>query len=291
MNKPTTKEIQAKILEIFKIFKKICDKYDLKYFAIGGTCIGAVRHKGFIPWDDDLDVAMPIESYKKFREIAKMELKPPLELLDYLNENQEYQLLSFFKIQNTNTTFVETCDANRTNSNRGVFIDVFPITGCPTNKIKQKRYLKKLLFITRLNNVRNRKYEEKTSFKGKAFWKISYLYMKGKPKNFFLKKWENLLCKYNFTSENDILFPWRIPTYDSYKNVFPYDYFKDFVELKFEDTTIKVPIEYDKYLKMDFGDYMTLPPIEKRCSNHQTIEIDLNKPFEQYKKENLNFKD
>ncbi|MBR1604027.1 MAG: LicD family protein [Synergistaceae bacterium] len=70
----TVRKIQLAELDIFKAFKAICDRHNLRYFAIGGTCIGAIRHKGFVPWDDDMDVAMPYEDYKKFFEIAKTEL-------------------------------------------------------------------------------------------------------------------------------------------------------------------------------------------------------------------------
>ena len=100
--KTTLQEIE---LDIFKRFKRLCQDYNLRYFAIGGTCIGAIRHNGFIPWDDDIDVAMPLEDYIKLKEIAMRELEYPYSL--YTTEKNRHWYAGSMKMQNENTTFIE----------------------------------------------------------------------------------------------------------------------------------------------------------------------------------------
>ena len=131
-------ELQSKILEIFKEFDRICRDNDLKYFAIGGTCIGAVRHKGFIPWDDDLDVAMPIEDYARFREVAPSSLAPQYQIYDY--EEHEKCGYQFLKLFDRNTTFIEERN-NNLDSCMGVFIDIMPVAYWGDNVVSRIKVL------------------------------------------------------------------------------------------------------------------------------------------------------
>ncbi len=99
------KKIQLEELKVFFEFQRICKKYDFTYYAIGGTCIGAVRHEGFIPWDDDIDVAMPSEDYFRFIECCKIELSDEFEIMNPLNVCHSSE--QYIKLFNTNTTYVE----------------------------------------------------------------------------------------------------------------------------------------------------------------------------------------
>lgn len=276
------RDIQDKILEIFIEFKRICDKYNLKYYAIGGTCIGAVRHKGFIPWDDDMDLAMPLEDYMKFRKIASKELNEPFELLDYMNKNQGHKLLRFMKLQNKNTTFIEKVERNYPERHKGIFIDIMPITGISKNKVLNKLFQSKLKLFFFLNVIRNTDYSERTTNKGKIIWKIFYVFVKRKDKEYYKRKEEELYKKYDISEKNDIFFPWRVPLRKPYANTFNYNWFLSSIDVPFESTTISIPCCYKEYLTKDFGDYMKLPPKEKQVSNHKDTIINISIPYKEY---------
>lgn len=267
------KELQNKILEIFKEFKKICNENQLKYYAIGGTCIGAIRHKGFIPWDDDLDVAMPIEDYEKFREIAKEKLPSKYKIIDYIG-NDEY-FFNFIKIEDTTTTFVEPGEINNIKRYKGVYIDIMPITGICKNKIKANIFKFRYYMNSKYNKNIKIKYKDKTSPKGKIFWILSRAVFLFKKKDYYSRKFDKLCKKYKVCDKNDILFAWRIPLRKPYSNIFDYEDFKGTCEVDFEDTKISVPIGYDNYLKKDLGDYMRIPPESKRvCHNPAILDLE-----------------
>ena len=272
-------ELQNKILDIFKEYKKICEENNLRYYAIGGTCIGTIRHKGFIPWDDDIDVAMPIDDYEKFRRIAKTELHGKYRLIDYEEDNNRTS--NFLKMQDITTTFVEEKEIKRLNRYKGVFIDIMPITAINKNSIKARQLKLRFFINAKLNENIKIPYKCKTKLKGKIFWILSHVLFILKNKDHYSKKFDKLCKKYKISEENDILFPWRIPLRKPYSNVFNYNDFKETCEMPFEDTTIAVPIGYDNYLKKDFGDYMKLPPESKRVCHNPAI-LDLEKSYLTY---------
>ena len=120
-------ELKKIELEMFKYYLAICEKHDLKYFLIGGTLLGAVRHKGFIPWDDDIDIGMPRPDYEKFLLVAQKEL-PEHIFLQTHNTDIEYPNC-FAKLRNSDTTFIET-SCKKLKINHGIYIDIFPLDGC-----------------------------------------------------------------------------------------------------------------------------------------------------------------
>lgn len=281
--KSDIKKLQNEILNIYKEFKRICDENNLKYYAIGGTCIGAIRHKGFIPWDDDLDVAMPFEDYEKFRKIAPKELNNNYNLIDYIDCNRTYKF-HFMKIENLNTTFVEQGELYDYNQYKGVYIDIMPISAISKNIILRCTDKIRFYFYDKLNKNIRLKYEEKKSLKGKILWILSRPLFILKKKNYYSKKFDKLCRKREISSKKYILFPFRIPLRRPYSNIFDFEDFKDSLEVPFEDTSIKLPIGYDNYLKKDFGDYMQLPPEEKRISHLPAI-LDLNTSYVKYMNE------
>ncbi|MBR0221268.1 MAG: LicD family protein, partial [Synergistaceae bacterium] len=280
-----TRKMQLVELDIFKAFKAICEKHNLRYFAIGGTCIGAVRHHGFIPWDDDMDVAMPYEDYVKFFEVAGTELPENLKMWD-LSSRKHFPLL-FSKIYNINTTFIEADNLPYKENYAGVFIDIFPIYGMPSGKLRQKIFIFIVRMLRKCDLILRFKLHE--TFKKKIF----LFMLRNKPFYYFLILTKKFLSKYkHFDSSDKIIFPWRPlpgePQGKYYKGVFYYEDFKNFPEVPFEDTTMRVPVGYDRYLTMDFGDYMQLPPEEERISSHsQGGIIDFERSYKYYQ-ERLN---
>ena len=119
-------ELKRIELEMLKTFIKICKKHNFMYFLVGGTCLGSVRHGGFIPWDDDIDVGMPRSDYNKFIKIASEELPGNMFLQTFFTDEQ--YPCAFAKIRNNDTTFIEK-GLRKSNINHGIYIDIFPLDG------------------------------------------------------------------------------------------------------------------------------------------------------------------
>lgn len=283
-----TRGIQLLEIKILEEVQRLCKKYGLRYFAIGGTCLGAVRHGGFIPWDDDIDIAMPYDDYIKFRKIAKNELKPPYALFDPYEHR--HSRIGFYKIHDTTTTFVEQIALPYTDRYTGVFIDVMPIYGLPNREQDALRTARMCSWWLRKNIAMRFSYNELLSNMEKVMWLLTYYERKTKHYSYYLKKIEEECDKFSFDSSEQVLFGFRIIPFRekasyTYKVIFPYSIFSDFLEVPFENTTIRIPYGYQQYLTMDFGNYMRLPPEDKRVTVHPAALIDLNKSYKEYIKE------
>lgn len=278
------RKIQLKELEILKVFQDICRRHNLRYFAVGGTCLGAVRHKGFIPWDDDIDVGMPYEDYVQFLEIAKTELPENYGLLTYMN--CKHGGFNFCKLHDKNTAFLSPYQKPYHDIYTGMFIDIFPWHGSPKSRTTEK-----FLSILRDNVLKklNRKIRCPLAW-SKSFGKVSWFLLWPMrlflPHYFFSVLQEKIMSKYPFGCSDRVTFPEsnHRSKYGCNPAIFPYSFFDGTVELPFEDTTIAVPRDYKGYLAMDFGDdYMQLPPEEKRFSHHgENAIIDFERPCAYY---------
>ena len=270
-------ELQQIILDIFKEVKKLCEDNGIDYYAIGGTCIGAVRHKGFIPWDDDLDIAVPAEQYEDFIRLAKEKLPSHLQLIDH-NDREHFRRV-FVKVADKRTTYVQTYMTDYPDEYYGVFIDIMPMSGKPEGKAGE-RYVKKMAFYTYISQQFVRSYKENPALREKLSWlflrPLFFL-----PRNHYFKKWRKEILKHPVKGSKLICFPWNIKV--RWRS-FSHEVFDGYEELPFEDTTIRCPKQWDTYLSTDFGDYMKLPPEEKRQNIHPGF-YDTHKPCEEYAKE------
>lgn len=264
-------------IEMLKSFIDVCDKLKLRYYVIGGTLLGAVRHEGFIPWDDDIDVGMPRQDYEIFIRKGQQYLEEKYFIQNNFTD-LEYPN-NFSKIRNCNTTFIETSIKNL-NVNHGVYIDIFPIDGTPNSKIEKLIFkIKNSLYITRIIQIYFYKERKKCSYKYKILKCISKIVLPS-IKITTVKR-DKLLKKYNFESSNIVANycgAW------GEKEIMPKEYFGNPVIGMFEGIKVNMPSQYDKYLRQLYGDYMTLPPIEKRKSHHFTEKIDLTKSYLEYRK-------
>lgn len=277
-----TRRIQLKELEIIKVFQDICKRHNLRYFAIGGTCLGAVRHKGFIPWDDDVDFAMPYEDYVKFLELCNVELPKSYSILTPSNSKRFTPLSYYSKIHDVNTTFTPSYYVNLADAYRGIFIEIFPVHGLPINEREKRKILLYSCVYKKLNAKLRFPFSMSPSAKGKILWLLSSPLKFFMPYYYFTSKHEKMMSRYPFGCSDEVIFPWRDskPNKEGwYKNIFPYKYFKSVVEIPFEDITISVPVDYDGYLRSDFGDYMKLPPEDQRIGDSKGAIIDFDKPY------------
>lgn len=272
MDNDILKKLHKEQVKILNIIHRICIENDLQYFLIGGTLLGAVRHKGFIPWDDDLDIAMPREDYNKFINIAK-KIKNDKYILDYSKRNKRYWL-PFIKIRNKYTIYEEEAQKDYL-GNKGIWVDIFPLD----NGLKDKQILiKKQLKIKKINSalqIKNlRKIKKEDSIKKKV--QISLIKL---IPNRILHNYINKIMSFNNKNESDYYVNFG-SQYGVEKQTHLKSAYIPSRDIEFEGGKYKAPNDYDYVLKKIYGnDYMELPPIEKRIT-HNPIRIKFEKENE-----------
>jgi len=228
-------------------------------------------------------VAMPQDDYYKFIEIfEKLEIDSYSIMGPY---SCKHYNSNFIKLQDENTTFIEEFVSMYPDRFGGVYIDIFPIHGLPKNNLVRKMHVYKCNVLKKFNIRLRFPYNSENSIIKKIMWILIIPIRITKPYTYFMTKLDKTLMKYKFNTSDKVFFSWRrIPrkSSTSYKNIFYYEDFIKGVDMEFEDTTISVPIGYERYLEMDFGDYMKLPPEEERISRHPKVNIDLNRGFRDY---------
>lgn len=273
-------EIQEIELDMYRRVVDICRRHDLRYYALGGTLLGAVRHKGFIPWDDDIDIAIPRPDYDRFVKYAKEELPSHLVPKTYLDEKGDSHPMFICIIKNTRTR-IELNHAAKTEETC-VWLDVFPLDAMPTNSLLRMVHKYRLLYERM--KIQLSMYEENVHQhrEGRPFYEKAI--MRFREATNFGAGWDTyeLMChiertlrKYDFEREG-----YFVNMFGAYKfrEMFPKAWFGDGVELPFEDTTIVCPVEYDKVLTQMYGEYMQLPPEDQRGQQHcmTVISLDMN---------------
>lgn len=253
------RDAQMLMVDILKDVHKICEKHDLKYFLDAGTLLGAVRHKGFIPWDDDMDIGMLREDYERFIEIAKKELPDHL-FLQTFETDDKYDIYQVpCKIRYNGTILIEKGISENSEMHNGVYIDVFPYDSLPKSKFIYK--IQRMLSYNVLKSfIRIREIPDNLTFKNKvthAFYKIiikTFPYKRRKKFFDFLVKW------------NDVNSPYMGYGLDTVWSEYIYkkeDYF-NLEKLEFEGNYFYGPKNYHAILTQLYGDYMILPKEEDR---------------------------
>ncbi len=265
-----TKEYEAKccMYDILVEFDRICKKNNIKYTLDGGTLIGAIRHEGYIPWDDDIDVALLRSEYDKFIKCCEKDLDKKFKLVNAENEDGNPNI--FHKIKIKNTTYIEDMSKN-SNTDKGIFLDVLPYDNSPNNYFISYIYKLRVLYYTRLLSLKC----QVDFSKNKNILKrlINFLLLvssKLHNKKRLIKRLNKVATKYN-KYDKKYVYNYTIP----YKNMVKKSWFSDYKLKKFENDKFSVIKDYDLYLRELYGDYMQLPPEEERGSRHKVIEIDL----------------
>ena len=262
------REIQMIELDILKEIDRICHENKIKYFLIEGSLLGAVRHNGFIPWDDDLDIGMLRNDYDKFLKIAEENLKIGYKLCCY--ENIKNYHLPFSKIVSLNNRGFKNKEAILSKNYNGPFVDIFPLD---TSSIGLGKYQ-----INKFNKIR--KYRDilliKVRYKIKFSWK-RLLYFIESP-FYSNKKLHEKINKLS-TKDNKKNKKYVINYSSSYgvkKEIFPSCCFEEGISIKFEDMIVTIPKNYNYVLTRIYGDYMQLPPENKRISRHSICDMSFN---------------
>ena len=252
-------------------FVRICDELNLRYYVLGGTMLGAVRHKGFIPWDDDIDVGMPRADYEAFLEKAAGFLPANIFLQNYRTDGG--YCLNITKLRNVDTTFIEKESRNQ-EIRHGVFIDIFPLDYYPETKLEELNYrIKRKALAARIGMAF---LWDKKPNPIKEMLKKPLCWIWPDVKDAVIER-EKLFCSF---PESGMIANFCGAWGD--KEIVPAEWYGEGCDLGFEGLTIKAPKEYHKWLTQVYGNYMQLPPIEKQVSHHHTTIIDLDRPYTDY---------
>jgi len=276
-----TKELQprwnAVIIDVLSVFIRICEAQGLRYFCAGGTAIGAVRHQGMIPWDDDIDVFMPRPDYDRFLALAAHSMPEGYEVLSPY-ATKDYPMY-FAKMCNARTTLLEN---ERIPCVFGLYIDIFPLDGacddvetCYREKRRFKRLMNKLEAVSTHNSfdeyvglLTKRREWGRFAVKTVAFCCRSWL------RRWLLKQMDSIAYGHDYALSS------RVVTYSGAyqrQEIYPKAWLETPQMFAFEGLMVNLPHDYDAYLRHFFGDYMTLPPVEQRASHHQKVFFDLDK--------------
>ena len=257
-------------VEILDVFHAVCMKHGLRYSLAYGTLIGAVRHKGFIPWDDDIDVLMPREDYEKLLKVWDSDTNQEFILQEPYSSPD--LVVNFAKIRKNNTTFIQSEFEFKKKYHKGIFIDIFPLDRVAPAKFTQM--IQKLFCM--LAMLYNRGY---TSGNGGISEFAEKLLLALIPKKHYRKmqKWaERNATRWNGNTQ---LKWFGFQTVDDMKHHYDPDIFDNLIKLEFEGKKYFAFKDYDQILRDEFGDYMQLPPEEERVWKHHPILIDFEKNY------------
>lgn len=264
------KTIQDKELQILVEFKNICDKHNIRYSLAGGTLIGAVRHKGFIPWDDDIDVYVLRSDLNRLREICPKELKKPY--FYQTNETDSDYYYPYDKIRLDGTVFKSPYLSSR-NINHGLFIDIFPVDVIPNNhRLRNAQYYEHRILLS----ILLAKFIDINKLNGKKRVFSRCLRLISKPISIkkIYKLEESVASRYSDKiSSSNYVSNLNIPLSYGKKGIYPAEWFNSFETIKFENHNFLVTRNYDQMLKQLYGDYMKLPPLSERTTEHDLIEL------------------
>ena len=271
------KRIWKSQLEMLAELKRVCDKHNICFFAVAGTMLGAVRHKGYIPWDDDVDLALRREDYNKLLEVGPQEIQYPFFFQTALTEEDYYSPL--VRIRDSRTTAIIRSGSHDDwgrRCNNGIYLDIFPLDGYIENS-----FLRRIQFIEirGINMImRERVYEEKGKLGSSIRHRILKRAVNKKMLERLYRRYNVVCSRYSYKTEKVALLAGSV-----YNKAYYWDYedIHETVYVPFEDTEIPIPKGYDKCLKVQYGDYMKLPPIEKRGAHHS--EAVIFNPYMNYK--------
>ncbi len=260
------KKVWSVELDLLQNLLTVCDKYNLKIYASGGTMLGAVRHQGFIPWDDDIDMMMMREDYEKLCAIAPKEFESPY--FFQTEDSDPGSLRGHAQLRNSDTTAILEIERGRKYTfNQGIFIDIFPLDSVVDNKVLFYIQYFQALFFRKLSTAYGILIERKNIFRQERV-----------PPNVFFKKFISVCKKYNYMTDTKMVstlsFIFNKKTHQKFRSDF-----EEIVLLPFENVTIPIVKNYELALVQEYGNWKEFKP---DTSNHQKIFFDPEKSYVEY---------
>lgn len=269
MERELLRKVQLIQLELAKEVKRVCEENGIRYFLYRGTFLGAVRHKGFIPWDDDMDIAMLREDYDKFRRIVPEKMDPKYCFQDW--HTDPGYALPFGKIRKRGTVYVEAKSAVL--EENGLYIDIYPLDYAPEDPKERRLLAKKLLHLYRIKLMKS--HYTPWMEVDKIVWYKRIGYLAYQTASLFVSQ-KKLIDTYEKLVR---AVPATDTLYEQSSTPTTYYYDKAMYEgaasYAYEDTEFAANADYDTVLSNLYGDYMQWPPEDKRENRHQIIKIDL----------------
>lgn len=261
------KQLKKIQLELLLYFKQFCEKHNLTFYLYGGTLLGAIRHKGYIPWDDDIDVCMPRKDYDTFLSLFKSDSA-------YYVENHTSDpkyFLHFTKLMKYNTQYLEYTTQN-VGYRSGIFIDIFPINGYPNKKFQVFLY-KTIVNSLNFKGLPSMPGYDQIHSKKRNAKKRKILILLSKLFWFFITPSKANAMRDNFIRKH------QYPKSDlcvsgvTFKRVLPRELFTGKCNVFFENNVMPAPLQYKRYLTMHYGDYTKLPNEQERHGHHYVVSL------------------
>lgn len=270
-------ELQKIQLSMLKDFDAVCQRHRISYQLFSGTALGAVRHKGFIPWDDDIDVVMLREDYERFFDSASKELDSNKYYVQ--REFSEHWPMFFSKLRLNGTTYIEKYHSHDARIHQGIYIDIFPCDNLSDSRLMQKlQYIASKIVIAK--SLYARGYETNSTVK-KCFMQFCRILPTEPFKRLCIRRNDSSSLKVHTFFGGGKKFE---------RSIYLREWFEQSVKMRFEDSEFPVSAHYDEMLRVMYGDYMIMPTLEQRvCKRHAAI-VDINKPYTFHLEEQRNMK-
>lgn len=272
-NNTSIREVQEKILEVMKYIDAVCRANNITYFIMGGTALGAIRHKGFIPWDDDLDIFMTPVEYAKLKDAMKKDANPNFITQEWRSvENY----LEYAKVRMNGTTFIEEVFKDRKDMHHGIYVDIMLLHKVPANNsIVQRIVYIACKFVT-LYALTQRNWKPKTRVQAAVVQLLKFL-----PCNLIANWCYKLIYRYDNLKDNFKWCYWITPA-KFRAGLFEREFFENPIDIAFENTKLLASSHIKEYLQYRYGDYMKLPSIEQQKAAVHAMIFDVNKNYTQY---------
>lgn len=274
MSQQSIRDVQGRILDTMKYIDRVCRENGIIYFIMGGTALGAVRHSGFIPWDDDLDIFMTPQEYKKFKNAMKEDGSNQFTLQEWRTV-PDY--LEYAKVRMNGTTFIEESFRDRRDLHQGIYVDIMMLHKVPLNSFIQKIVYYESKFVT-LYALSQRNWKPKS--KGQAFVLGLLKYL---PCKFISRLCYKRIYKYDSMTDGYSYCYWITPA-KFHQGLFSKSFFEHPIDIPFEDTKLYGSNHIKDYLAYRYGDYMKLPSKEAQKAAVHAMIYDTDKDYTEYLK-------
>lgn len=272
MSNNSVRDVQGKILEAMKYIDKLCREHNIVYYIMGGTALGAVRHGGFIPWDDDLDIFMTSDQYAAFKDVFEAQKSEQFVLQEW-RTTPDY--LEYAKVRMNGTTFIEEAFRDRKDMHHGIYVDIMILHKVPESAFIQKQVYYYSKFVT-LYGLSQRNWKPKSKAQALVLKSLKLL-----PCKLLAKICYKKIYKYD-DRERDFKYCYWITPAKFRNGLFDRSFFEEPVDIPFEDTVLLGSKKVKEYLEYRYGNYMKLPSEQQQKAAVHAMVYDTKKDYRDY---------